>query len=181
MNIANKLTLLRIALIPVFILFFYLDKGYWNYYVAALVFIGASLTDLFDGALARKRNIVTKFGKLIDPIADKLLVCSALILLTAVGRIHPVFVIVLIGREFIVSGLRMLAAADGRVMAADKLGKLKTVVQIVMVVTVLLWDGVFGQWLVIFGIVLIWASVVLSVVSCADYFLKNKDIVKDMF
>jgi CDP-diacylglycerol--glycerol-3-phosphate 3-phosphatidyltransferase len=88
MNIANKLTLLRIALVPVFIVAFYLDKGYWNYYVAALIFIGASLTDLFDGALARKRNIVTKFGKLIDPIADKLLVCSAFILLTAIGRIH---------------------------------------------------------------------------------------------
>jgi CDP-diacylglycerol--glycerol-3-phosphate 3-phosphatidyltransferase len=88
---------------------------------------------------------------------------------------------VLIGREFIVSGLRMLAAADGRVMAADKLGKLKTVVQIVMVVVVLLWDGIFGQWMVVFGIVLIWASVVLSIISCVDYFLKNKDIVKDMF
>jgi CDP-diacylglycerol--glycerol-3-phosphate 3-phosphatidyltransferase len=181
MNIANKLTLLRIALIPVFIVVFYLDAEYWNYYVAALVFIGASLTDLFDGALARKRNIVTKFGKLIDPIADKLLVCSALILLTAIGRIHPVFVIVLIGREFIVSGLRMLAAADGKVLAADTLGKLKTVTQIVMVVTLLLWNGIFGQWIVIFGIVLIWASVALSVVSCVDYFLKNKDIVKDMF
>lgn len=181
MNIANKLTLLRVALIPFFIAAFYIGSGFWNYYVAALIFIGASITDLFDGALARKRNIVTKFGKLIDPIADKLLVCSALVMLTAIGRIHPVFVIVLIGREFIVSGLRMLAAADGRVMAADKLGKLKTVVQIVMVVVLLLWNGIFGEWIVIFGIVLIWASVVLSVASCADYFIKNKDIVKDMF
>ncbi len=181
MNIANKLTLLRVALIPFFIAAFYIGSGFWNYYVAALIFIGASVTDLFDGALARKRNIVTKFGKLIDPIADKLLVCSALVMLTAIGRIHPVFVIVLIGREFIVSGLRMLAAADGRVMAADKLGKLKTVVQIVMVVVLLLWNGIFGEWIVIFGIVLIWASVVLSVASCADYFIKNKDIVKDMF
>lgn len=181
MNIANKLTLLRVALIPFFIAAFYIGSGFWNYYVAALIFIGASVTDLFDGALARKRNIVTKFGKLIDPIADKLLVCSALVMLTAIGRIHPVFVIVLIGREFIVSGLRMLAAADGRVMAADKLGKLKTVVQIVMVVVLLLWNGIFGEWIVTFGIVLIWGSVVLSVASCADYFIKNKDIVKDMF
>jgi CDP-diacylglycerol--glycerol-3-phosphate 3-phosphatidyltransferase len=181
MNIANKLTLLRVALIPFFIAAFYIGSGFWNYYVAALIFIGASLTDLFDGALARKRNLVTKFGKLIDPIADKLLVCSALVMLTAIGRIHPVFVIVLIGREFIVSGLRMLAAAEGKVMAADKLGKLKTVVQIIMVVVLLLWNGIFGEWLVILGIVLIWASVVLSVVSCVDYFLKNRDIVKDMF
>ena len=181
MNIANKLTLLRVALIPFFIAAFYIGSGFWNYYVAALIFIGASLTDLFDGALARKRNLVTKFGKLIDPIADKLLVCSALVMLTAIGRIHPVFVIVLIGREFIVSGLRMLAAAEGKVVAADKLGKLKTVVQIIMVVVLLLWNGIFGEWLVILGIVLIWASVVLSVVSCVDYFLKNRDIVKDMF
>lgn len=181
MNIANKLTLIRIALIPVFIVFFYLEIGYWRYYCAALIFIAAALTDLFDGALARKRNIVTKFGKLIDPIADKLLVCSALVLLAAIGRIHPVFVIVLTGREFIISGFRALAAAEGLVLAASNLGKLKTVVQIVMVVVVLLWDGVFGQWMEILGIVLIWASVALSVISCADYFLKNKAIVKEMF
>jgi CDP-diacylglycerol---glycerol-3-phosphate 3-phosphatidyltransferase len=188
MNIANKLTLLRIALIPVFVVFFYLGSGYWNYYVAALIFIGASVTDLFDGLLARKYNIVTNFGKLMDPIADKLLVCTALILLAVCPgtggvpyRIHPVLVTILIGREFIISGFRTLAAAEGKVIAADKLGKLKTVVQIVMIVTLLLWNGIFGDWIVIFGIVLIWASVVLSVVSCVDYFLKNKDIVKSFF
>lgn len=188
MNIANKLTLLRIVLVPFFILFFYIDRGYWNYYVAALIFIGAALTDLFDGSIARKRNIVTNFGKLIDPIADKLLVCSALVLLAAMSpyRIHPVLVIVLIGREFIISGFRALAAAEGKVLAASSLGKSKTVVQIVMIVALLLWNGVlqgtmFEDWLEIFGIVLIWASVVLSVLSCVDYFLKNKEIVKDMF
>ncbi len=180
MNIANKLTLIRIALIPVFIGFFYLDDGYWNYYAAALVFIAAALTDLLDGALARKHNIVTKFGKLIDPIADKLLVCSALVLLCEAGRIHAVFVIVLIGREFIISGFRALAAAEGLVLAASNLGKSKTVVQIVMVVVVLLWGGVFGGWLEVLGIVLIWTSVALSVISCVDYFLKNKAIVKGM-
>jgi CDP-diacylglycerol--glycerol-3-phosphate 3-phosphatidyltransferase len=181
MNIANKLTLLRIALIPIFIVLFYIDKGYWNYYIAALVFIAAALTDLFDGALARKHSMVTNFGKLMDPIADKLLVCSALILLVSIGRIHPVFVIVLVGREFIISGFRALAAAEGKVLAASSLAKAKTVTQIVMVVVVLLWYGWFGGWLEITGIVLIWASVALSVVSCADYFLKNKDIVKEMF
>lgn len=181
MNIANKLTLLRIALIPVFIILFYLDAGYWNYYVAALVFIAAALTDLFDGALARKHNIITNFGKLMDPIADKLLVSSALILLASIGRIHPVFVIVLVGREFIISGFRLLAVAEGKVLAASGLAKVKTVTQIVMVVVVLLWNGWFGVWLEDAGIVLIWAGVALSVVSCIDYFLKNKDIVKDMF
>lgn len=184
MNIANKLTLMRIALIPVFIVFFYVGTGWWNYYAAALVFIAAALTDLFDGRLARKHNMVTKFGKLIDPIADKLLVGSALILLTAIGWIHPVFVIVLIGREFIISGFRSLAAAEGKVLAADNLGKLKTVVQIVMIVVILLYSGgrgMFGVWLDILGIVLVWASVVLSLMSCVNYFLKNKDIVKEMF
>lgn len=181
MNIANKLTLLRIALIPVFIALFYVDKGYWNYYVATLVFIAASLTDLFDGALARKRNIVTNFGKLMDPIADKLLVCSALILLASIGRIHPVFVIVLVGREFIISGFRLLAAAEGKVLAASSIAKSKTVTQIVMAVVVLLWGGWFGAWLEVIGIILIWASVALSVISCIDYFVKNKDIVKELF
>lgn len=184
MNIANKLTLLRIALIPVFIVFFYVDADWWNYYAAALVFIAAAITDLFDGALARKHNIVTKFGKLIDPIADKLLVGSALILLTSTGWIHPVFVIVLIGREFIISGFRSLAAAEGIVLAADNLGKLKTVVQIVMIVVIILYyggKGIFGAWLDILGIILVWASVVLSLLSCVNYFLKNKDIVKEMF
>lgn len=184
MNIANKLTLMRIALIPVFIVFFYVDNVWWNYYAATLVFLGAAITDLFDGRLARKHNIVTKFGKLIDPIADKLLVGSALILLTSTGWIHPVFVIVLIGREFIISGFRSLAAAEGKVLAADNLGKLKTVVQIVMIIVVLLYcggKGLFGAWLDIFGIILIWASVILSLMSCVNYFLKNKDIVKGMF
>ncbi len=181
MNIANKLTLLRIILIPVFIVLFYVDKGYWNYYAAAIVFTAAAITDLFDGALARKRNIVTNFGKLMDPIADKLLVSSALILLSSIGRIHPVFVIVLIGREFIISGFRLLAAAEGKVLAASSLAKAKTVTQIVMVVVLLLLNGWFGEWLAILGTALIWASVALSIISCAEYFLKNKDVVKAVF
>lgn len=183
MNIANRLTLLRIALVPVFIVFFYVGEGWWHYYAAAAVFVMAALTDLFDGAIARKRNEVTNFGKLIDPIADKLLVCSALVLLCSMPlqRIHPILVIILIGREFVISGFRAIAAAEGKVLAASSLGKSKTVVQIVMIVVLLMLNGIFGEWLEITGIILIWASVVLSLLSCADYFLKNKDIVKDMF
>lgn len=180
MNIANRLTLLRIILIPVFVIFFYIDVPHWNYW-AALVFVAAALTDLFDGRLARKRDIVTTFGKLADPIADKLLVGSALILLTAMGWIHPVFVIILIGREFIISGLRLVAAAEGKVMAASNLGKIKTVVQIVAICAVLLEDGFFRAWGIPLGLILIWASVVLAIVSLVDYFVKNKDVVKDMF
>ena len=185
MNTANRLTMLRMALVPVFILFFYIDIPGRNYYAAA-VFVIAALTDIFDGALARKHNQITKFGKLIDPMADKLLVCSALVLLTARGWVHPVFVIVLVGREFVVSGLRMVAAAEGKVLAASGLGKAKTVVQIVAVVVVLMRGGVFetigiGQAVVIAGVVLMSASVVLSVLSCVDYFIKNRDVVRDMF
>jgi CDP-diacylglycerol--glycerol-3-phosphate 3-phosphatidyltransferase len=185
MNLPNKLTLLRIALVPVFIAFFYIRMPWWNYW-AALVFVGASLTDLFDGAIARKRGIVTSFGKLIDPMADKLLVCSALILLTALGWVHEVLVIVMVAREFVVSALRMVAAAEGKVLAADSWGKAKTVVQIVGVVVVLLRDGVFAligleQVIAIAGLVLMCAAAALSVISCIGYFVKNKAVLKEMF
>ncbi len=188
MNLANKLTLFRIALIPVFIAFFYIPIPYWNYY-AALVFVVASLTDLFDGRIARKRSIVTNFGKLIDPIADKLLVCSALIMLTAKpdsgAWVNEILVIIMVGREFVISGLRLLAAAEGKVLAADMFGKSKTVVQIVAIVTVLLRDGVFAgtffeQVIIIGGFALMCAATVLSVLSCVSYFIKNKDVMKEL-
>lgn len=188
MNIANKLTLFRIILVPVFIAFFYIPIPYWNYY-AALVFIIASLTDLFDGRLARKHNMVTNFGKLIDPIADKLLVCSALIMLTAKPEpdawVNEILVIIMVGREFVISGLRLLAAAEGKVLAADMFGKAKTVVQIVAIVTVMLQAGVFvgtffEQVLNIGGFVLMCIATVLSVLSCISYFVKNKDILKEL-
>lgn len=180
MNIANKLTLLRIVLIPVFIVFFYIDVPY-KYHFATLVFIIASLTDLFDGKLARKHDIVTNFGKLVDPIADKLLVSSALVMLAALGWVHEIIVIILIGREFIVSGLRLLAAAKGVVLAASMLGKIKTVVQIVAICAVLLQDGFFRSMGIPFGEILMWVSVGLAVVSLADYFLKNKAVLQDLF
>ena len=179
MNIANKLTILRVILVPVFIILLFLKIPYYNYYAAG-VFIIAALTDLFDGALARKRNIVTNFGKLVDPIADKLLVCSALIMLTAMGWVHSVLVIIIVGREFAVSGLRAVAAAEGKVLAAGMLGKIKTVVQIVAIVVVLLRDGIFGDWIVTFGFILVCASTVLALWSGIDYFVRNKDVVKDM-
>ncbi len=184
MNLPNRLTMLRIILVPVFIAFFYIRMPWWNYW-AALVFVGASLTDLFDGAIARKRNIVTNFGKLIDPMADKLLVCSALILLTAIGWVHEILVIIMVAREFVVSALRMLAAAEGKVLAADSWGKAKTIVQIVAVMFVLLRNGVFTMIsiepvFVICGDVLMIAAAVLSVISCVGYFVKNKAVLKEL-
>ncbi len=190
MNLPNKLTLLRILLVPVFIAFFYIPIPWWSYW-AALIFVGASLTDLFDGAIARKRNIVTTFGKLIDPMADKLLVCSALILFAASSgdhaayKVHEILVIIMVAREFVVSALRMIAAAEGKVLAADSWGKAKTIVQIVGVVFVLLRGGVFEligieSIFVICGDVLMIAAAVLSVISCAGYFIKNRAVLKEL-
>ncbi|MFA5676757.1 MAG: CDP-diacylglycerol--glycerol-3-phosphate 3-phosphatidyltransferase [Christensenellales bacterium] len=191
MNIANKLTLIRVALIPIFIAFFYIEIPFSQHF-AALVFIAASLTDLFDGRLARRRGIVTNFGKLVDPIADKLLVCSALIMLasenTFTGWFKVLFVplvIIMVGREFIISGLRLLAAAGGKVLAADMFGKVKTVVQIVAITVVLMQNGIFTgtffePWLLYAGIALMCAATALSVLSCVHYFTANKDILKEL-
>ncbi len=192
MNVANKLTLVRIGLVPVFIAFFYIDVPYWNYW-AALVFVVASLTDLFDGLIARKHGLVTNFGKLVDPIADKLLVCSALIMLLAkfefaehwFSDVFVLLVIVMVGREFVISGLRLLAAAGGKVLAADSFGKAKTIVQIVAVVALLLrgelFFGTFFEGsLAAVGIVLMCAATLLSVISCISYFTKNSDVLADL-
>ncbi len=184
MNIANKLTLARIILIPIFIAFFYINIKY-QYLYAAVIFVIAAITDLLDGRLARKHDIVTNFGKLIDPIADKLLVCSALVMLMTVEdfRMSAIVVIILIGREFIVSGLRLIAAAEGKVVAASGLGKIKTVVQIVAVCTVLVEGYIFtwDSWNFPLGLVLMWASAVIAVVSLVDYFIKNRQVLKTLF
>lgn len=182
MNIANKLTLLRIILIPIFIATFYINVRY-QYYIAAFVFIIAAVTDFLDGNLARKRNMVTNFGKLIDPIADKLLVCSALVMLMTRPEFNmsAIVVIILIGREFIISGFRLLAASEGKVVAASKLGKLKTVVQIVAVCTVLLEGELLEGLNIPFGQILMWASAVLAIVSLIDYFVKNNKVLKTLF
>ena len=142
MKLPNMLTLLRIILIPVFIVVFYIDSPV-AWYIAAFVFVAAAITDIFDGQIARKMNIVSNFGKLMDPIADKMLVSTALILLSVSGMIHPVIVIVIISREFLVSGLRSLAASQGVIVPASIWGKLKTIVQIVAVAMLLVNLGRF--------------------------------------
>jgi CDP-diacylglycerol--glycerol-3-phosphate 3-phosphatidyltransferase len=184
MNIANKLTLARIVLIPIFIAFFYINVKY-QYLYAAIIFVIAAITDLLDGRLARKHDMVTNFGKLIDPIADKLLVCSALVMLLTVQSFNmsALVVIILIGREFIVSGLRLIAAAEGKVVAASGLGKIKTVVQIVAVCTVLVEGYIFiwDSWNFPLGLVLMWISAAIAVVSLVDYFIKNRQVLKTLF
>ena len=174
MTVSNKLTLLRIFLVPVFIAAFYWRfSQYWNF-IAAAIFIIAAITDMLDGQLARKYNQVTDFGKLMDPIADKLLTTSALILLVEWGRFPAVIAIIIIGREFWISGIRMIAATNNVVIAASWLGKLKTITQIVAICAVLLENVGFREIGVPFDSIMIYVALIFTVWSGIDYSVKNK-------
>lgn len=191
MNLPNKLTVLRMFMVPFFV-FFMLGSVTigWFKWIALLLFIIASLTDLLDGKIARKYNIVTNFGKFMDPLADKLLVCSALIGLTEIGLVPAWATIIIIGREFIISGFRLIAAERGIVIAASPWGKAKTVVQMAMVIIMLFFTnnyfcGLSEQLnfdfmkLVVVGNIAIWISVILSIISLLDYLIKNKNVMKE--
>ena len=178
MNLPNKLTLFRVVLIPFFVFFLLAPyfEGYGNY-IAVAVFIVASITDFLDGKIARKYNLVTNFGKFMDPLADKLLVSSALICLVALNKIPAWVVIVIIAREFIISGFRLVAADNGVVIAASYWGKFKTAFQMVTVIVLIL--NIPGEVFAVIGTVLIYISLVLTVISLIDYIAKNKDVLKD--
>lgn len=171
MNLPNKLTVLRVCMVPVFVVLMLMESlGDAGKYAAAVVFILASATDWLDGYLARKNNLVTDFGKFMDPIADKLLVCSAMICLVEKGLLPAWIVIVIIGREFIISGFRLVASDKGVVIAASYWGKFKTVSQMIMVILLILdLGGVFDTLAQIFT----WIALILTVVSLADYLKKN--------
>ena len=171
MNLPNKLTVLRVLMVPFFVLFMLTDiGGAANKWIALAIFCVASLTDMLDGKIARARNLVTNFGKFMDPLADKLLVCSAMICMITTGQLAAWIVIIIIAREFIISGFRLVAADAGIVIAASYWGKFKTVAQMAMII-VLLAD--FGGIFDMIGTVLIWASLVLTIVSLVDYVKKN--------
>ena len=173
MNLPNKLTMLRILLIPFFVVFMLISPGEAAYrWIALGIFITASLTDLLDGKIARKYGLVTNFGKLMDPLADKMLVSAALICLTALGQLAAWIVIVIISREFIISGLRQIAADNGVVIAASYWGKYKTTFQMIMIC--LLIAGLDSLRLLT-GIVT-WAAVILTIVSLIDYMIKNRQV-----
>ncbi len=178
MNLPNKLTILRICMVPFFIACFYIGGAY-SLYIAAVVFILAYITDAVDGHLARKYNLITDFGKLMDPIADKLLSCSAFVMLVAFDLAHPVAIITILSREFLISGVRLVCADKGVIIAASKWGKLKTISQAVCVPTIMITNALAAQvkwfgWTVIVADVLLWISVALAVVSAVDYIYKNK-------
>lgn len=182
MNLPNKLTILRAIMIPFFLVFLYMSvmEGHdfgWFKWVALGVFIVASLTDMLDGKIARKYNLVTNFGKFMDPLADKLLVCSALIALSDIGRMPAWIVIVIIARDFIISGFRLVAAEKGVVIAAGWSGKIKTTVQMIMVCFLVADLG--GKVFYVIDQVLIYLALVLTIVSLLDYLVHNKAVLKD--
>lgn len=174
MNLPNKLTVLRVLMIPFFVVFMLLDivpgMGKW---IALVIFVVASLTDLLDGKIARKYNLVTNFGKFMDPLADKLLVSSAMICLVEMGRLPAWIVIIIISREFIISGFRLVASDSGIVIAASYWGKFKTVFQMVMII-VLIMD--LGPAFAMLETALIYIALILTVVSLIDYIAKNKNV-----
>lgn len=199
MNLPNKLTVLRMVLIVpfVFLLLGSFEKWAWFQFlleavpgtvlefIALAIFIIASITDMLDGKIARKYNLVTNFGKFMDPLADKLLVCSAMIVLVEMGRIPSWIVIIIISREFIISGFRLVASDNGVVIAASYWGKFKTTFQMVMIGFMIVQDAAFIGNLGLRGLydlvtaLLMWIALALTIISLIDYLMKNKDVMKD--
>ncbi|HBM75794.1 MAG TPA: CDP-diacylglycerol--glycerol-3-phosphate 3-phosphatidyltransferase [Clostridiaceae bacterium] len=169
MNLANKITLIRIILVPVFLILISIKSKY-GIYIATGVFVVAALTDKLDGYIARSRNQITTFGKFMDPLADKLLVITALVSMVEVGRLRSWMVMIIITRELAVTGLRAIAASNGIVIAASWWGKLKTTVQIIAIIAVLINLPLYN--------VLIWIAVIVTVISGIDYFYKNRSVFK---
>ncbi len=177
MNLPNKLTMFRVILIPFFVIFLLYPVVPYSNYIAAAIFIVASLTDLADGKIARKYDLVTNFGKFMDPLADKLLVCSAMICLIETGQLAAWIVVIIISREFIISGFRLVASDNGVVIAASYWGKFKTTFQMLMIIVLIL--DIDMQIFRILGVLLTYVALALTVISLVDYVIKNKQILKE--
>ncbi|MCR5848408.1 MAG: CDP-diacylglycerol--glycerol-3-phosphate 3-phosphatidyltransferase [Lachnospiraceae bacterium] len=175
MNLPNRLTLLRIISIPFFIFFLMTNFVPGSKWIAFGLFILASLTDFLDGYIARKKNLITDFGKFADPLADKLLVCSALICLLSLDKISVYIVLIIIARDFIISGFRLVAAGKGIVIAADWSGKIKTALQMVMILFIIADLSFLGIFTLILEIVV----VILTVVSLIECLVKNSKVLKE--
>lgn len=183
MNLPNKITTARVFLVPVFMAAFYFER-HETKIIATCIFIVASLTDFFDGYIARKHNLVTNFGKIMDAIADKVLVCSALVMLTEIGRISAIITLIFISREFLISGLRTIAAKEGTVIAAGKTGKLKTATQMTAIILFLLFDSrnpasLMPTVLVYIAYITLYGALLLSIVSAFEYLNASKALFKD--
>jgi len=191
MNLPNLLTLVRMALVPVFIVFYYIAVGgaagaQACAVLAFIVFVGASLTDMVDGQIARKRNLITNFGKLMDPLADKVLTAAAFVCFVDTGEVASWMVIVILAREFAITGLRSVAASEGKVIPAGPLGKIKTVLQMVAVSLILLKNTLGTEpevgtpWTVVayLALICLWAAVIATIVSGVDYLWKGREFLK---
>lgn len=191
MNLPNRITLARICLIPLMMFFLLVDFGFYpepihwgsfqlsvNHLFAAIIFLLAASTDGIDGYIARKYNMVTNLGKLLDPLADKLLVSAVLISLVEMGRCDSWIAVVIISREFAVTGLRQVALLEGKVVAASKWGKIKTVIQIVAISLLLLNNFPFQFINIPLDDIAIWAAALITLYSGVDYFVKNKDLLE---
>lgn len=175
MNLPNKLTILRVIMIPFFVVFMLTDiGGDYSNYIALVIFCVASLTDMLDGKIARKYHLVTNFGKFMDPLADKLLVGAAMICLIPMDKLPAWIVIVIISREFIISGFRLVASDNGIVIAASYWGKFKTVSQMFMIIFLIL--DLPGNIAGIIETILIYLALILTIVSLVDYIAKNKQV-----
>lgn len=210
MNLPNKITLIRVFLLPLIVIIpllakinpetNFLNKDIiingvleagrfnitWSNIIILIIFIGASITDAIDGHIARSRNLVTDFGKFLDPLADKLLVTCAMLVLMEAGRLWGWVVALILAREFAITGLRSVAAANGTVIAASKYGKLKTITQMVMIIVLLVNNFPFsiiyihtGVYIP-FDLILVGLATLLTIISGVDYFIKNKEALKDM-
>lgn len=174
MNLPNKITTARVFMIPIYLVFMLIPQIPYGRYIAGVIFTLAALTDALDGYIARKNNLITNFGKFMDPLADKLLVCSALICFVGFDQIPSWIAIVIIAREFIVSGFRLIASDNGVVLAAGWWGKLKTNVQIVM--SVMLTVNLDYTFINILELVAVYLALALTIISMMDYLLKNRKL-----
>lgn len=172
MNLPNKITLARVLLVPIFIIMFYVDIPN-NQLYAGIIFVVAALTDMLDGYIARRDNLVTTFGKFIDPLADKLLVSAALILLVETSTIPAWVVIIIIAREFTITGFRIIAASEGVTIAASSLGKFKTITQLIAIVLLLFDNIFFNKFNIPMDQIFLYISLIFTVLSGYDYIHKN--------
>ena len=177
MNLPNKITIFRVCMIPIFLIFLLVDAIPYGNYIALAVFSIACISDAVDGYLARKYNLVTNFGKFMDPLADKLLVCSALICFIELDLMPAWIVIIIIAREFIISGFRLVASDNHVVIAASYWGKFKTIAQ--MVLCILLIANFDGAFFNMAEQILIYVSLVLTIVSLLDYIVKNRKVLTE--
>ena len=177
MNLPNKITIFRVCMIPVFLLFYLVETIPHHNVIALAVFIVACVSDAVDGHLARKNNLVTNFGKFMDPLADKLLVCTALVCFVDKGSIPLIVTLSVIAREFIISGFRTVASDSGVVLAASYWGKFKTVAQMIMCNLLILHLEV--TWFALLETIFIWLSFALTIISMLDYLIKNRSVLAD--